>query len=135
MRDVRSKRRKLTRLSGGAPQLDVNSLWCRGLGEQLWKFELLLDEAEGEHWTYRRNPHVRRELRTVVNRSPEGIPYLAPEIQLLYKAKSARPRDAADFEAVVPHLSVDARAWLRQSLASTLPSHPWTPKLECHREA
>jgi hypothetical protein len=54
----------------------------------------------------------------------------AGEIQLLYKAKHVRPRDELDFEAVTPELSDEARRWLLQSLARTLPSHAWTHALE-----
>jgi len=45
-----------------------------------------------------------------------GIAYLAPEVQLLYKARATRARDQVDFDHVVPHLDRDARTWLRNSL-------------------
>jgi len=54
-----------------------------------------------------------------------GIRYLAPEIQLLYKAKAYRPKDQADFERIVPRLDATARSWLRHSLEKTLPGHSW----------
>ena len=120
----------LTRLSRTTPPSEVNCLWCRGLGASRWKLELMLDESEGDSWVYRRDPGIRRDLRTVVHHSSDGIPYLAPEVQLLYKAKHARDRDERDFAAVLPHLSTEARDWLRQSLVRTLPSHPWTYTLE-----
>lgn len=125
----------LTRLSHTIPRREVNSLWCRELGTHLWKLELMLDESEGDFWVYRRDPTVRRMLGNLVYRSSKGIPYLAPEVQLLYKAKHARPRDELDFESVVPHLSGEALQWLHQSLVRTLPSHPWISKIECHRAA
>jgi len=115
-----------------APRRDVNSLWCRKAGTQLWRFELMLDGSEGDVWVYRRDAAVRRSLQSLVCLSSQGIPYLAPEVQLLYKAKHARPRDELDFESVVPHLSVQARKWLHESLVHTLPSHPWTYTLERH---
>jgi hypothetical protein len=58
---------------------------------------------------------------------------MAPEIQLLYKAKHARPRDELDFQAAVPELSDEARRWLLENLVRTLPSHPWARALERHR--
>jgi hypothetical protein len=125
----------LTRLLHTTPRSDVNSLWCRRPGAQPWKLELMLDESEGECWVYRRDPRVRRSLWSLVRHSSKGIPYLAPEVQLLYKAKHARPRDELDFEAVVPHLTMEARDWLRQNLVRTLPEHPWTYTLERHRVA
>lgn len=126
---------ELTRLSHKTPRRGVNSLWCRQVGTGLWQLELMLDESEGDFWVYRRDPAVRRTLESLVRHSGKGIPYLAPEVQLLYKAKHARPRDELDFESVVPHLSGEAREWLHQSLVRTLPSHPWTSKIERHRVA
>jgi hypothetical protein len=123
----------LTRLSHATPRSEVHSLWCRRLGTRPWKLELMLDESEGDFWVYRRDPRVRRNLEAAVYRSSKGIPYLAPEIQLLYKAKHARPRDELDFEAVIPRLTRQARSWLHQSLTLTLPSHPWTSAIEPRR--
>jgi hypothetical protein len=120
----------LTPLPHGGPRTGVNSLWCRPKGAQSWKLELMLDESEGEFWVYRRDPGVRRTLRDALKRSSSGIPYLAPEIQLLYKAKHTRPRDELDFQAATPKLSEEARRWLLQSLARTLLSHPWAHALE-----
>jgi hypothetical protein len=44
--------------------------------------------------------------------SPDGIPYLAPELVLLFNAKHARAKDQADFDGIVPHLTVTQRARL-----------------------
>ncbi|WP_374208167.1 MULTISPECIES: hypothetical protein [Streptomyces] len=41
--------------------------------------------------------------------SPSGIPYLAPEVQLFYKAKATRDKDETDFEAVLPLLEEGQR--------------------------
>jgi hypothetical protein len=38
-----------------------------------------------------------------------GLPYLAPEIVLLFKAKHLEARDRIDFDNALPMLSVDAR--------------------------
>jgi hypothetical protein len=120
----------LLRLQAGtAPRADVNSLWCRPLGTDLWKMEILLDAADQEFWVFRRNAEIRRPLAEVIRRNPNGIPYLAPEVQLLYKARSMRPRDQVDFEQVAPRLGSAARAWLKESLAKTDPVHAWIAAL------
>jgi hypothetical protein len=59
----------------------------------------------------------------------DGIPYLAPEIQLLYKAKASRPKDEADFARTLPALNKKSRQWLAQSLALIHPDHPWLTEL------
>jgi hypothetical protein len=117
---------KLTRLPiGTEPRVNVHSLWSRPMGTANWALEFMLDESEGEFWVFRRAPRIRRPLSTLSHVGKSGIRYLAPEIQLLYKAKAYRPKDQADFERVVPRLDTAARSWLRDSLATTLPGHSW----------
>jgi Aminoglycoside-2''-adenylyltransferase len=119
----------LTRLEPDtAPRRAVHSLWARRRGERVWAFELMLDEG-GRDWTFRRNSGIRRPLESAIHRSSEGIPYLAPEIQLLYKAKEFRARDQADLERVVGRLHQDARIWLKTSIAGMYPHHPWLSAL------
>jgi hypothetical protein len=67
---------------GRMPRLDVHSMWCRPTATDRWTIELLLDEADDETWVYRRELRIRRPISTAVRQSPEGLPYLAPEIQL-----------------------------------------------------
>ena len=73
-----------------SPRPAVNSLWCRPSNATSWSFELMLDEADGDTWVFRRLPTIRRSLAEGIRRTPDGIPYLAPEIQLLYKARHPR---------------------------------------------
>ena len=91
--------------------------------------ELLLDERDGADWVYRRDPAVRRPLARALRSTPEGVPYLAPEIVLLYKSKAPRESDEQDFRAAGPLLDAEARAWLRAALARQAPAHPWADAL------
>jgi hypothetical protein len=76
----------LTRLGAAEDlKLEVHSLWSRPAGTTPWALEWLLEEAQGEQWMFRGQREITRPLTEVVRRS-EGMPYLAPEIQLLYKA-------------------------------------------------
>jgi len=120
----------LTRLPRGAlPRADVHSLWCRPGGSANWALEILLDESDGQVWLFRREPSIRRPLSTLTRSDGSGLRYLAPEIQLLYKAKVVRPIDQADFERVAARLDRHARSWLRESLENTSPGHSWLPLL------
>lgn len=120
----------LTRLHAGeTPRADVHSLWCRPVDTTLWTLQLMLDECEDERWVFRRQPQIQRSLATTVRRSSEGMPYLAPEIQLLYKTRAVRAQDQADFDRVAPRLDAAARAWLQDALARTDPNHQWLPAL------
>jgi hypothetical protein len=107
----------------------VHSLWCRPTAGDLWTIELVLDEADGDTWVYRRESRIRRPMSTVVRHSPDRFRYLAPEIQLLYKSKAPRERDEADFAQVCPLLARDARRWLHDALELTTPDHKWIAAL------
>jgi hypothetical protein len=115
--------------AGDAPGADVNSLWCKRTGAPHWELELMLDNSKGEEWVFRRDARITRPISSAIRRNPEGIGYLAPEIQLLYKARAIRSQDQADFDRVVPHLSHDSQTWLRQSLLSIDAEHVWISML------
>jgi hypothetical protein len=120
----------ITRLDArSAPHAAVNSLWCRRGDETEWSLELLLDEGNADRWTFRRDSKIGRALEAAIRRTGGGIPYLAPEIQLLYKSKLVRPKDQMDFDRVIPRLGRDARAWLRDSIAEMDPRHAWLATL------
>jgi len=112
-----------------APRKAVNSLWCRRLSECDWSFELMLDEGGRDAWSFRRDTSIRRSLENAIRHTTDGIPYLAPEIQLLYKSKAVRSKDQTDFDTVIERLDQDARGWLRKSIATTDPKHAWLSKL------
>jgi hypothetical protein len=112
-----------------APREAVNSLWSRRQGEREWKFELMLDDGDSGRWIFRRNREISRPLETAIRRTTSGIPFLAPEIQLLYKSKGVRPIDQTDFQGVVGRLDEEALAWLRSSLTRVSPNHSWLSQL------
>jgi hypothetical protein len=55
--------------------------------------------------------------------------YLAPEIQLMYKARDLRPEDQSDFDQAARRLDSIAAEWLRNCLSRLYPQHPWIPAL------
>lgn len=99
-----------------------NNVWCRFTPQGLWVLDVTIGEGSEESWIYRRDPSVQLPWDMAVLRTTEGIPYLAPELQLLYKSKGLRPKDDVDAAEVIPDL--DAR---QCELLSRLlePNHPW----------
>jgi hypothetical protein len=91
--------------------------------------EILLNEAHGDEWHFRRDLSIQRPLSRVGRTSPHGIPYLAPEIVLLYKAKEPRPSDAVDFSRVVGGLDNEQRWLLSNDIATIDKYHPWLAAL------
>lgn len=108
---------------------DQHAVWCRRDPASPWAFELLFNEADGDAWLFRRDHGVRMPLRSVGRRTVDGVPYLAPEVILLFKAKRARPRDEGDLDAVLPLLDAEARGWLRLAIERVHPGHRWLERL------
>ncbi len=108
----------------------VHDVWCRPGPYTPWRIQLMVDESDGEEWYSRRDATVRRSLTELGALSPEGIPYLAPEVQLYYKAKDARPKDEEDLAAVLPALTDRRRLWLVDALTRTHGAHPWICRLQ-----
>jgi hypothetical protein len=103
----------------------IHDIWCRPAKSAPWRVQLMLADSDGADWLYRRDPRLRRPLARLGCRSADGLPYIAPEVQLLFKAKGPREKDEADFARVVPHMAPARRQWLRTSLALVQPEHPW----------
>ena len=96
--------------------------------------DFLLTPGDARTWVYRRNPDITRERDHSEIIGAHGIPALAPEIGLLFKAGGAgqmgvRNKDSEDFERVLPHLEPERRAWLRGVLEVQHPDHPWIARL------
>ncbi|MDA1362261.1 hypothetical protein O1R50_21730 [Glycomyces luteolus] len=109
---------------------EIHDIWCREVPGGPWRFQFMLDEAEGDDWVSRRDPRIRRPIDGIGSVSADGVPYLAAEIQLLYKAKGLRPKDEQDFAAMLPKLSPEQRAWLREAIGVAYGEHPWSERLE-----
>ena len=121
---------RLHPLEQRVPGLEVHSLWGRPPGENRWVLELMLEESEADTWVFRREHSIRRPLDEITVRTAEGLAHLAPEIQLLYKAKHVRSKDDADFRRVAPRLDPGARAWLRDALVRLDARHEWLTALQ-----
>ncbi len=91
--------------------------------------EILLNEVKEDIWVFRRDPRIILPLSKVGLGSPLGIPYLCPEIVLLYKAKYQKKKDDFDFENVISYLDDEGRQWLRLAIDIHSPSHPWLDRL------
>jgi hypothetical protein len=77
-------------------------------------------------WWFRRDPLVTRPMTDAILKGPQGLPYLAPELVLLFKAKALRDKDQADWEAARGSLGPDRTESLKQAIILTYgPRHPW----------
>ena len=106
----------------------VHDVWVREHSDGRWRLQLVLNPSRGEHWVYRRDGRVSRPLDKLVFES-DGIAFLAPEVQLLFKSKTLRRKDEQDFDDALPLLDDAQRRWLRSSLEVAHPGHPWMSRL------
>ena len=105
----------------------LNDIWCRRSPDAPWSLQLMLLDTQGDEWVFKRDRTIGGPLTKIGRQTSSGIPYLAPEIQLLYKAKSETlDKDQADFEVAAPHLTKRASRWLLNCLEKRFPDgHPW----------
>jgi hypothetical protein len=102
----------------------ANSVWCRAPGERAWRFELVMTELQDGDWVFRRDARIRLRLdEAILSGAP---PYVAPHVQLLFKARHRAAKDDADLARVLPALTPARRRWLQEALCMTEgPDHPW----------
>ena len=108
---------------GDKLELPVHQINAYRTGESEPAFQVMLAESRGSDWIFRRNPDVSMPLSRMGFHPLWGLPYLAPEIVLLFKAKHLEARDQIDFDQALPALSADARRWLRDAIEKTHPGH------------
>jgi hypothetical protein len=120
--------RRLTR-TASVPDA-ARQVWARDKVTGHWRLDVMLDPGSRQEWICHRDPRLRRPLHAAVGSTPDGIPYLRPEIVLLLKAKYRRPKDEADFAAALPLLDVAARRWLADALADLHPDHAWQERIQ-----
>jgi hypothetical protein len=107
----------------------AHELWSREKGHETWQLEVLIEQRSGPRWTYRRNADIGALAKDIGRVSNEGIPYIRPEIQLLYKSKGARASDETDLLTVLPRLDPAQRATLCAWLWTVEPEHRWLARL------
>jgi hypothetical protein len=120
---------RLHELPDGPVGDDVHGLWARETAHGPWRLQVNLEPVEGDEWIYRRDPSVRLALEHVIRRRDDGLPYVAPAVQLLWKAKDTRPQDEQDFETVLPYLDANERAWLGTMIERCHPQSAWPARL------
>jgi hypothetical protein len=108
--------------------LEVQQIWIRKNMNCSWAMEIVIDESISDTWIYRREASIKLPLYEIINKTLEGIPYLKPEIQLLYKGGShkVRDKDKRDLLTILPLLNDYQKDWLIHALKIQFPEgHDW----------
>ena len=97
---------------------------------QLNFIEFLFNDKTDSEFLYARNHDVKRKLRDAIL-SYQGMPYLAPEICLLYKSTDTeREGYRQDYQLASSRISAEQLGWLNDSIDFLYPrGHKWK-----HRE-
>jgi len=103
--------------------------WLRDPKTFVYHLDVFRDPHNGTEWICRRDKRIRMPYEQLICYSEQRIPYMSPEVVLLFKAKGLREKDQADFEGVLPLLSPRQIDWLRVSLHLVHPGHVWTKAL------
>lgn len=103
-------------------ELHQNNLWCRRSSTEPWALDVTVGDGDEEEWVFRRDPSVRIPWSEAVLSGPDDIPYLAPELQLLFKSQHVRAKDELDAKIVIAELSWSQREWLHLHLPI---AHSW----------
>lgn len=112
--------------TGDILALPKHGIWARHTSFQPSFLEVLLNEAEHNRFLFRRNPRLSLPLEQIFLPTRSGLPVLAPEIVLLYKAGEVeRPENTSDMEALFPALDSQQRNWLVEAITTLYPQHPW----------
>jgi hypothetical protein len=114
----------------GSAAFDLtHQTWVRDRLTGVYRLDVFREPHDGSTWICRRDPSIRRPYADIVRTTAEGVPYLVPEVVVLFKAKASRPKDEADVDGVLPLLDAAARRWLAGALDLVHPGHPWRPRL------
>jgi len=94
--------------------------------KQLDYVEFLFNTSMEDAFNFDKSKGIKRELSKAILYH-EGIPYLAPEIVLLYKASNADNAEYQyDFEQAYLHMNEEQKSWFLQGLDTLYPAgHKW----------
>ncbi|MFE7592129.1 nucleotidyltransferase domain-containing protein [Kitasatospora sp. NPDC057512] len=107
----------------------VHQTWLRDPTTGDYLLDVFREPHDRDTWICRRDETIRLPYREIIHHTRDGIPYLAPELVLLFKAKHVREKDQSDFDATVPHLTPAQRQTLTGLLARVHPGHRWRADL------
>jgi len=108
----------------------MHQTWARERDTGVYRADVFREPERGAAWVCRRDESISLPYEDLIRRTGDGIPYLVPEVGLLFKAKRAdEPKNQADFAVTADVLDDDAAGWLRWALERVHPGHAWIEAL------
>ena len=99
--------------------------WLREPETGIYRLDVFREPSIDGRWVCRRDESITLAYDELILRTEGGVPFVIPEVALLFKAKHVRPKDEADFRNVLPVL--DSVRWSRLGgwLSRVHPGHSW----------
>lgn len=107
----------------------VHQTWLRDPATGNYLLDVFREPHDGDTWICRRDESIRFPYSEIIRYTHDGVPYLVPQLVLLFKAKHARQKDQADFDTTVRYMTPDQRETLAALLARVHPGHHWLADL------
>jgi len=93
-------------------------------------FDIFLLDNDKSNWIFRRNKKITMDIEKIYRLNSENLPYLTPEINLLFKAKEMREKDIHDFNQTLGYLGNEEKSWLLDALRIEYPGSAWIKQIE-----
>jgi len=108
---------------------DHHQTWLRDPATGLYRLDVFRETQRDGRWVCRRSASITLPYDELILHTEKAIPYAAPEVALLFKAKALRQKDESDFARVLPRLDRSRRSRLHAWLSTVHPGHPWLDRL------
>ncbi|ORA33024.1 nucleotidyltransferase domain-containing protein [Mycobacterium aquaticum] len=107
---------------------DLHQTWCRDPASGRYHLDVFREPHTRGRWVCRRDPSITLPYDEVIGHR-DGMPYLVPEVALLFKARRTDARDHDDFARAAPQLTDTARNRLAGWITRLYPDHVWLGQL------
>lgn len=112
---------------------NLHQTWLREPQTGRYRLDVFREPHLDNRWVCRRDASITMPYDELILRTADGIPYVIPEVALLFKAKARRAKDEADFQRTRPAMNRSRRSRLSGWLSRVHPGHPWLETLSIHR--
>jgi hypothetical protein len=108
---------------------NTHQTWALDTTANEWRIDFFREPSEDGEWVCRRDERIRLPYAELIEHTAGGVPYVRPEVVLLFKAKQARPKDESDLAAVLPLLDGSRKQLLATWIGLVHPGHFWLSDL------
>lgn len=112
----------------------LSQTWLRDPDSDEYRLDVFREPSDRDLWVCRFEPSITLPYSDLIRYTADGIPYATPEVVLLFKSRSPRDKDDADFHEVLPEMAARQTQRLASWLRRTAPRHPWLPELASAEE-